>query len=275
MGFFEIDGEKCRHDGICVAECPMHILEMKDASLPPAPVEGAEERCIRCGHCVAVCPHGAFSLSGMKTEDCPPVRKDLALGAEHVEHFLRSRRSIRTYQDKAIEREKLTKLLDIARYAPTGTNSQQVRWLAVNSREKVRELSGAVVDLIRYMIKENDPMAARYNLAGMVRAWDAGVDLISRGAPGLIVAHAPKEYMLGRTDSVIALTFLDLAAPSFGLGTCWAGFFMIAAANWPPLVKALALPEGNTCHGAMMIGYPKYIYHRLPLRKEADITWLE
>lgn len=275
MGLFEIDGEKCGRDGICVAECPMRILEMKEASLPPSPVEGAEERCIRCGHCVAVCPHGAFSLSEMKTEDCPPVRKDLALDAGHVEHFLRSRRSIRTYRETAIERGKLAKLLDIARYAPTGTNSQQVKWLAVNSREKVRELSGLVVDLIRYMIKQNDPMAVRYNLAGMVRAWESGLDLISRGAPSLVVAHAPKDYMMGRTDSVIALTFLDLAAPSFGLGTCWAGFFMIAAASWPPLVEALSLPEGNVCCGAMMLGYPKYAYHRLPLRKEADITWLE
>lgn len=154
MSYFEIDAEKCMHDGICVAECPMRILEIKDASLPPSPVEGAEEKCIRCGHCVAVCPHGAFSLEEMKTEDCPPVRNDMALSVEHVEHFLRSRRSIRTYQDKAIEREKLEKLIDIARYAPTGTNSQQVKWLAVNSRDGVRSMAGLVVDLIRHLIAE-------------------------------------------------------------------------------------------------------------------------
>jgi NAD-dependent dihydropyrimidine dehydrogenase PreA subunit len=27
MGLFMSDTEKCRHDGICVAECPMRILE--------------------------------------------------------------------------------------------------------------------------------------------------------------------------------------------------------------------------------------------------------
>jgi nitroreductase len=66
---------------------------------------------------------------------------------------------------------------------------------------------------------------------------------------------------------------LDLAAPSFALGTCWAGFLMMAASHWPPLQNALSLPEGYACFGAMMIGYPKYKYQRLPLRKEPDIMW--
>lgn len=273
MGLFNIDSEKCKRDGICVAECPMRILEMKEASSAPSPVEGAEKLCIRCGHCVAVCPHAAFSLADMKTEDCPPIQKDMALNTEQVEHFLRSRRSIRAYRDKEIEPEKLGKLIDIAHYAPTGSNSQQVKWLVVNSREGVRGMAGLVVDLIRQMIEAKNPLAERYRMPGMVKAWEAGLDLICRGAPGLVVAHAPKDYMMAQTDCTIALTFLDLAAPSFGLGTCWAGFFMIAASQWPPLQKALALPEGNACFGAMMIGYPKYTYHRMPLRKEADITW--
>src|SRR5208337_5190217 len=155
------------------------------------------------------------------------------------------------------------------------SNSQQVKWLAVNSREEVQSMSGLAVDLIRHMIAEKHPMAERYRKFGIVKAWEAGIDIITRGAPGLVIASAPKDYRIAQTDSTIALTFLDLAAPSFGLGTCWAGIFMMAASQWPPLQQALALPEGHACFGAMMIGYPKYRYHRLPLRKEADITWLD
>ncbi len=273
MGLYKIDDGKCKRDGICVAECPLRLLEMKDASSTPTPVEMAEQFCIRCGHCVAVCPHGAFSLTEMKTEDCPPVKGNMFLGIDQVEHFLRSRRSIRTYLDKEIERDKLDKLINIARYAPTGSNSQQVKWLAVGSRTGVREMAGLVADLIRHMIAEKHPMTERYRMPGMVKAWESGLDPICRNAPGLVIAHAPKDYAMAQTDSAIALTFLDLAAPSFGLGTCWAGFFMMAASHWPPLQRALALPEGHACFGAMMIGYTKYKYHRLPLRKEADISW--
>lgn len=275
MSLFEVDKEKCKRDGICVAECPFRLIEQRDELPVPTPVEGAEDLCIGCGHCVAVCPHGALSLAGMKPGDCPPVRKDMALGIEQVEHFIRSRRSIRVYRDEEIERDTIGKLIDVAHYAPTGTNSQQVKWLVIDSREAVHSLAGIVAGFLRYLIDANDPVAAKYPLAGMLSAWEAGHDLISRGAPALVFTHAPKDYAVGQVDSVIALTSLDLAAPSFGLGTCWAGFFMVAAAHWPPLQQALSLPEGNACFGAMMVGYPKYQYHRLPLRKEADITWRE
>jgi len=273
MSLFEVDKEKCKRDGICVAECPFRLIEQRDELPVPTPVEGAEGMCIRCGHCVAVCPQGALSLAEMKSGDCPPVRKDMAIGIEQVEHFIRSRRSIRVYRDEKVGRDTIGKLIDVAHYAPTGTNTQQVKWLVIDSREAEYSLAEIVAGFMRYLIDTNDPFAAKYPLVGIVSAWDAGHDLISRGAPALVFVHAPKDYAAAQVDSTIALTTLDLAAPSFGLGTCWAGFFMAAAAHWPPLQQALSLSEGNACFGAMMVGYPKYQYHRLPLWNEADITW--
>ena len=70
----------------------------------------------------------------------------------------------------------------------------------------------------------------------------------------------------------IALTYLELAAPSIGLGCCWAGYFYAAATTFPPLQEALALPKNHQCFGAMMAGYPKFNYHRMPLRKYPDGT---
>ena len=99
--------------------------------------------------------------------------------------------------------------------------------------------------------------------------------MICRGAPHLIVACAPKEYPWATTDCAIALTYLELAAPSFDLGACWGGFFTAAARQWAPLQETLALPEGQVVCGAMMVGYPRYRYHRLPLRNEPPITWHE
>lgn len=274
MRQINVDQEKCRHDGICTAVCPMSIIEMKEDSVPQL-LAGLEELCITCGHCVAICPHGALSLDEMKMEDCPPVKPELALGSEHAAQFFRSRRSIRVYQDKAVEREKLARLIDLAHYAPTGTNSQQVQWLVINSREQLHAMGAMIVDMLRNLIKAGHPLAKAYRLERSVAAWEAGKDPVLRGAPALVVAHAPKLYPLAQVDSSIALTFLDLAAPTVGLGACWAGFFMMAAAQVPQLQELLALPEGNACCGALMVGYPKYAYHRLPTRKEAVVSWRE
>ena len=273
MAYFTIDSQKCKHDGICAAECPVRLLELKDGTSIPTPVAGAEERCLKCGHCVAVCASGAFSLNVMNAADCPPVNVHPPLTEEQTEHFLRYRRSIRCYKEKPVEREKLARIIEISRYAPTASNSQKVGWSVVNSHEEVKKVSGVMVDFLRHMVKNKHPMAASYRLDDLVKAWDAGRDQISRGAPALVAIHAPKEYGIGQVDCALALGYFDLAAPSFGLGTCWGGFFMIGVGHWPPLQQALGIPDGRTCFGVMMVGYPKYKYHRLPLRNPPNIIW--
>lgn len=275
MSFAVIDQSKCARDGLCAKECPMSLLTMKGSTSFPEGIEDAEKRCVKCGHCVAVCPHDAISIDGLNSNDCIQINKELLPSVDQTESLIKSRRSIRKYSDKNVEREKIEKLIDIARFAPTGGNSQQVEWLVINSRDEVKKLAGAVVDFIRQLIEDKHPIAEKYSLSGLVKAWDAGIDGIFRGAPGLVIAHATKEYNLATVDCTIALSYLDLAAASSGLGCCWAGFFMIASSQSPTVQKLLNLPEGNTCIGGLMIGYPKYDYHKIPPRKEAKIIWRE
>ena len=275
MSLFTIDEKLCARDGICVAECPAFIIEMKTKESFPTVTDGGETRCINCGHCVAVCPHRAISLSRMNVDRCPPINDTLILGEDQMKQFLRSRRSIRTYKAQDVDTKTLTRLIDIARYAPTGSNSQQVQWLVVPTRDKVVQLTDLAVDWMRNAVKGKDPIAEAYQMAGIVRAWDNGIDVISRGAPALIIAHGPETYPVMTIDSAIALSYLDLAAPTLGLGSCWAGFFMAATDYWPPLAEALSLPEGHKSFGAMMLGYPKFRYQRLPARNEAKVAMLK
>lgn len=275
MPLFTVDESKCKRDGFCAAECPIGIIEFKNDGSVPRPVEDAASRCIGCGHCVSVCPHEAIRLAAFGPQDCVPVNKSLALTKEHAEHFLRSRRSIRNYKDKDVPRETLEELVRIASHAPTGSNSQQVGWLVAPTREAVRKLAGLGIDWMRYHVKKDSQFARAYRMAQIAEAWDNGVDIICRGAAALVIAHAPKEYPAGVTDCTIALSHIDLAAPSYGLGTCWAGFMMIAAGSWPALRDALDIPEGRVPYGMMMVGYPKYEYHRMPPRKAPKITWQE
>ncbi len=97
-----------------------------------------------------------------------------------------------------------------------------------------------------------------------------GLDRVCRGAPHVIVAHTPRGH---EGNGVIAVSFVEVAAYALGLGACWGGFFTGAANTWPPLREALALPDGRVVAGSLLIGYPKYQYKKLPIRREARVTW--
>jgi len=270
---FEIDPNKCKQDGICAAECPLKLITLNEKDKLPTPVDRAEKQCINCGHCVTVCPHGAFTLKTMTPEECAPVNKELLPSADQAKHFLTARRSIRTFKKQPVDRATLSDIIDTARYAPTGMNMQPVKWLVIEDANEVNRLAGLVIDWMRHIIKEKPEMAKSMNMNRFVAAWDNGEDRICRGAPHVIVAHAPEVIANAQSSCTIALTYLELAAFSKGLGACWAGFFNRAANLYPPMTEALQLPEGHQCFGAMMVGYPQYQYHRIPLRKKAAIIW--
>jgi len=272
MSLITVNRQTCNRDGICGSVCPMKIIDASDGSCP-APVVGAEEVCIRCGHCVAVCPTGSLRHIELPLEGFPPLRKDLQLSEEQSLQFLRARRSIRNYRDRPVSREILQKLIETARYAPSGHNSQGAEWLVVDNREELDRLNGLVADWMRWMLANMADLARSLHMDRVLERIAGGEDVILRGAPVLVVAHAPKDDRLAPSTCTIALAYLELAATGMALGTCWAGYFNAAATSFPPLTAALGLPEGHQAFGAMMVGYPQYRYQRLLPRKDPVITW--
>lgn len=272
MTKIEISGNNCVRCGICGETCPMGIIGTDDLGFP-ATKQGREGGCIACGHCVAVCPYGALSIGDIKSIGCPPFRDELVPSLEQSEHLVRSRRSVRVYRKDRVPRETISKLLDLVRYAPTGSNSQLVRWTVVDSPTEVRHLAEMVIEYLEDIRMAGDVNSPRYRFVSLIDEWKQGRDRIFRDAPSILLAHAPASYGLAAVDCSIALSYLDLITPSFDLGTCWAGIFMNAFAQWEPLRKAVGLPDGDFCFGAIMLGFPRYHYHRLPPRKEAIVSW--
>ena len=273
MSIFRVDNEKCNRCGICVLECPPRIIEIKEFGALPSTVKGQEERCIDCGHCVAVCPFDAVSLDIMSPEECAPVNKDLLPTAEQVEHLLKSRRSIRAYKPETVPHEVLEKLIDTVSCAPSSHNSQPLHWLVVEEPRETRRLAALVVEWMNVLIKKSPRVNELFHFDIFVNAWERGEDRVLHGAPHVIVAHAPKEAPMAQDNSAIALTYLELAAYSMGLGACWAGYLMAAATSFPAMMNALALPGGHRCFGAMIVGYPKHKFRRIPLRNDPRIIW--
>ena len=273
MAFLTIDETRCKQDGICAAECPRGIITGGDGEEFPRVAKAAEAYCMTCGHCVAVCPHGALSVAGVEVEDCPAVIKELVLSCEQAEQFLRSRRSIRLFKDKAMDRKTLEKLIAVARYAPTASNAQNLQWTVIEGRDKLTPLSQATISWMQGVIDAHPVSPAADYFRPIVARWSEGVDGILRTARTLIVPSAPKENTNGLVDLTIALSYLELAALPLGVGTCWAGLLRAAMLATPELVASMGIPEGHTWYYPMMIGYPKFRYHRLPERKPPVIHW--
>jgi nitroreductase/Pyruvate/2-oxoacid:ferredoxin oxidoreductase delta subunit len=273
MSQLTVDDAECTRCGICVLECPPRIIEMLDPKALPTVIPDQAERCITCGHCVAVCPFAAISLKAMKPEDCETVSKELLPTAEQVEYFLKSRRSIRVYKENRVPHVVLAKLIDIARYAPSGQNAQPVQWLIVEDPAEVRKLAALVIEWMSLLVRKSPRIVEQFHFDKFVSAWERGEDRVLRGAPHVIVAHAPKDTALAQENCAMALTYLELAAYSQGLGTCWAGYLMAAASSFPALINAMALPGGHRCFSAMIVGYPKHEFKRIPLRNEPSIIW--
>ncbi|MGB9856517.1 MAG: nitroreductase family protein [Dictyoglomaceae bacterium] len=143
---------------------------------------------------------------------------------------IKKRRSIRNYLDKDVEEEKLLKILEAARLAPSARNRQEWRFIVV--KDKV---------LREKLVKEASPH-----------------QLFMLTAPVIIVAYTlDKNYIMRcgvpahYIDLSIALTHIHLQAVEEGLGTCWIGSFY-----QDKVKKVLGLPEEAEVVQLMTLGYP-------------------
>lgn len=260
-----IDHTRCHKDYACVNVCPWRLIR-EGADGFPETVASMDAKCIECGHCLGVCPHSALTLNGVTPEECESVERHKPLDLEVADYLVRGRRSVREFKEEPIAPEVLDWLVDAARWAPSAGNGQSVHLTVVEGRAKTRELAELVVDWMR-------STGSDY-VQDVIAAWDQGMDRVLHNAPHLVIAHAPDGGLNPASDCVIAVTTIELAAHALGAGACWAGFFTRAAATYAPLTEALALPEGHKVRAALMLGMPRYRYHRVPPRHEPQVRRL-
>lgn len=270
MAIVEINKETCTKCNACAIACGGSLIIPVENDFPRF-YPGADQFCMRCGHCVGVCPTGSLIHQEMPLEQCPPIEKKLEASFEQVSQLIKSRRSIREFQDKPVPREVIERAIDVARYAPTGKNMQEVQWLVIDNPEEIKKLTAIGVEWFRSMSKGNDPWSLQ--IQGILKMHEIGLNIFLRDAPAIIVTYAEKNNPIAATDCTIALSYFDLAAKAAGLGCYWNGYFYISAQNFPPMVKAIALPEGFTPYAALCAGYPKFKYQRIPPRKTARIVY--
>ena len=162
-------------------------------------------------------------------------------------------------------------LVDVAHLAPTASNSQGISYLIIDDKKAIQL---AVEECINWF--ENDSTWSNM-LAGMIKGYrENKVDTILRDAPSIILTLADDNFYNGRENSIISLSYLELYAPSLGLGSCWAGVFEICArSDNSPMYKIFNIPEKKKITGVVMVGYPKYSYKRFTERQPLSASFYE
>ena len=187
-----IDQGRCVGCGACAADCLRDLIVLESGR-----ARVREGYCMSCGHCVAGCPADAVRLSGGPEEEIRPYRpEEFDIEPERLRNFMQFRRSVRRFQRRPVEEEKLAALLDAARYAPTGANLQQTRYILL------RQEKDAVVDLAVKALRgaaermDTDPLLQglqpyREMWLEFERAWrEEGRDRLFYGAPCVLLTVA-------------------------------------------------------------------------------------
>ena len=145
---------------------------------------------------------------------------------------IRTRRSIRSYKPDPIPDEVLTKVLEAARIAPSGSNRQPWKFIIVKDEALKRKLAVACHNQMFIAEAPIITVACGYNVH-----WNRG------------------EYMGDLSmliDVSIAFTHLILAARAEGLGTCWIGSF-----SNKEVKRILNIPKEVNVVAITPLGYPK------------------
>lgn len=141
---------------------------------------------------------------------------------------IRTRRSIRSYLPTEVEQERLDKVLEAARLAPSGANRQAWKFIVVTDPDIRKKLAG---------ITRGQSFVADAPIVVAAVATEPTVTTGS-GEP----AH--------RIDIAIAVDHMTLAAHALGLGTCWIGAFDQRGAE-----QVLGVPHGAEVVVLLALGY--------------------
>lgn len=156
---------------------------------------------------------------------------------------IKSRRSVRKYQDNQIKGEELQKILEAAIYAPTGHNDQPWFFTIVQNRDLIDEINDGAKEVMKKMDVEW--------IAQMARAPNFHV---FHRAPTVIIVSARKDATTPMADCSAAVQNMLLAAESMDIGSCWIGFAKFHFLSEENRIK-FDIPDGYEVYFGVSLGY--------------------
>ena len=189
-----------------------------------------------------------------------------------------TRRSTRNYKPDPVEQEKVDKILEAGRQAPSGGNNQTSHFFVIRNREVLDKLIVMTEKAFAAMEATENTYAS---MKHSINASKKGGYVFCYNAPVLIVVANRKDYGNNIADCACTIENMMVAANALDLGSCW-----INQLKWlnedTEIVKYLrgfGMKENERVYGAVIIGYPA-TESGLPNRnlmtlKGNEVTWID
>ena len=189
-----------------------------------------------------------------------------------------TRRSTRNYKPDPVEQEKLDRILEAGRQAPSGGNNQTSHFFVIRNREALNRLIMMTENAFAGMeITENTYASMKHSIAASKK----GGYVFCYNAPVLIVVANRKDYGNNIADCACAIENMMVAANALDLGSCW-----INQLKWlneekeiVEYLRGFGMKEDERVYGAVIVGYPA-TDTGLPNRnlmtvRGNEVTWID
>lgn len=173
---------------------------------------------------------------------------------------IESRRSVRKYQDKKVEKEKILQMLESARLAPSGSNTQPWNFIIVESEETKEKLTRADHNQ-RWMLSAPLFIVCIADIRSR----------IEYGREMSLDEYSPDpELKQIIRDTAIAIEHILLEAENLGLSTCWTAWF-----QQEDIRPVLNIPKDKYVCGIITVGYGDEVPERRPRKCIEEIIRYE
>ncbi|CAL6082748.1 Nitroreductase [Hexamita inflata] len=229
----------------CVQNCLCGSLKLVDSE-----IKFDSTACIKCGQCFAICPTGAISMydcdSSSETYSSDPLLK-----------AIQERRSVRSFKQEVISESKITELMQVIKYAPSGTNQRNAEYVVLG-RPIMEKLSPIMAQVLIHTYPHMKAML------------EHSKDALFRGAPHVVIAIQKGPI---QDDGIIALSEFELLAQQNNIGTFWCGFLKYTAAV-PAIREILQLKEGENIAAALGFGFADVQFARPAARQPVKVRFM-
>ena len=167
--------------------------------------------------------------------------------------LLQKRRAIRDFEDKEVPLKVIEEILQEATLAPSASNNQPCRFVVVQCRKAIKNLSD---ESKANLLQDNNDKKIKLNPVYVSLMQDDHFNVFYN-APCIIMIVGAKSVGSLDVDCALAASYIMFGAATRGLGTCWVA--LGANIRSPQLLAELGISENSRIVAPIILGYPKAI----------------